>query len=581
MSSLGKTIGPRLEGALTATTAGSTVNLSWPAATDAVGSASYTLTRTPAFAAAVTTTDLSYADTSASGNPVYAVTVTDARGLTSHPALTAGVTLGTTSELPAFNTATPTKYVAASGNYLGNTAYTTFAAANAAAVPGDVIAVAPGTYTQTALITTSGTALAPITWRAADPLNKPVIDGGYVRPIGWNESGFAAGSNALVWIAASHVVWDSIDVLNSKNHCLIVGPATNNGNFIANINEWYSTVKVLRCNLSGAFDTGFTTFNVDGAYVGGCTILDTQRRVYRADGNLSGWGMGVLMMGRNGSLIECTVGQASGEGIHAGHHISFGAGAHIQAENLTIRKCIVFDTWSALLYVTNVDGGTFDRNLFFKTNDTRYWQFAGAGYPKTGVEFGSESGSFGNPPGSNGLIGSRNVAFTNNVITGCTRNLYFSDWTGQTFSNITLAHNTIFRVVGGSFPGGGTCLRNAQTNLTSVTFRNNLIFDASGRVCDNWNSMLGTNVNSHNLWSHAPPANISGSSQVVTTSPGLNNAAYAVTNTYPAVPTFNTDVFRITGASAANNAGIALAGVTVDYFGNARTSADIGAHTVN
>ncbi len=584
MSSLGKTIGPRLEGALTANaTGGSNVSLAWPAATDAVGTPTYTLTRTPAFSGSVTTTALTYTDTTASGNPVYSVTVTDARGLTSSPALAAGVTLSTGSELPAFNTATPTKYVAASGNYLGNSAYTTFAAANAAAVPGDVIAVAPGTYTQTALITTSGTALQPITWRAADPLDKPVIDGQNVRPVGWNESGFAAGSSSLVSIAASHIVWDSIDVVNSRGFGIITGPANNNGSFIADINQWFFNISVLRTRIIGMDGVSLRTFNVDGAYFGGCTILDAQRPFYRADGfpeDNPTWGMAVSLMGKNVSMVECTVGQSSGEGIHAGHHISFGAGAFIQAENLTVRKCTIFDCWSAPLYISNVDGGAFDRNLIFMSSDTRYWQYGASGYPRFCVDFGSESGAFGNPTPPNGLIGSRNLTFTNNVLTGALQCLVFTEWPGQQFSNITIANNTIYRSVGGTFPSGATCVRNEHTNLTNLTFRNNLIYDADGRVCNEWNAMLGTNTVSHNLWSHAPPANISGSNQVVTTSPGLNNAGYGVSNTFPAVPTFNTDAFRILTNSPANDAGIALAGVTLDYFGNSRTSADIGAHTV-
>lgn len=578
-----------MSGSLVATTAGSTVNLAWPAATDAVGAVAYTITRSPPFPAPVVTSGLTYADTAASGSPTYSVTATDARGLTSHPAIGAGVALGSASELPPFNAATPTKYVATSGNYLGNPAFTTFAAANAAAVPGDVIAVAPGSYAITAVITTSGTALNPITWRAADPLNKPVIDGQNARPVGWNESGGVTGSASLVSIAASHVVWDSIDIANSRGFGMVTGPANNNGSFLDDVNQWFTNVTVLRTNIIAMDGVSFRTMNVDGCYIGGCTILDAQRPYYRADGfpeDNPTWGMAVSLMGRNVTMVECTVGQSSGEGIHAGHHISFNKitdpvrDAFIQVENLVLRNCVVFDCWSAPLYVSNVDGGVIERCLFYMSSDTRYWQYAAAGYPRFCVDFGSESGVFGNPTPPNGLIGSRNLAFRNNVMTGALECLVFTQWAGQQFSNIAIENNTIFRSVAGSFPAGATCLRNDHTNLTNLTFRNNLIFDANGRVCDRWNAMLGTNTISHNLWSHAPPANISGSSQIVTTSPGLNNGTYGVTNVFPAVPTFNTDAFRITGASAANNTGVAIPAVTVDYFGNARTTPDIGAHTV-
>lgn len=93
MSSIRKTIGPRLTGALSVTAVGTTVTLSWPQATEAVGAVTYTVTRVPAFASPVTTSATTYVDTTASGNPQYSVTATDSRGLTSSPALTGGAVI--------------------------------------------------------------------------------------------------------------------------------------------------------------------------------------------------------------------------------------------------------------------------------------------------------------------------------------------------------------------------------------------------------------------------------------------------------------------------------------------------------
>jgi hypothetical protein len=251
------------------------------------------------------------------------------------------------SEVPDFNTATPTKYVSKSGSVNGQFAYTTIQAAVNAAVPGDIIAVAPDTYNETVLVTTSGTQSQPIYIQALNPNNRPIIDGQMILPIGWNESNFQTGSTHMVAIAASHIVWDSIDIINSRIQGMNVGPADNNGYFLQNVNTWFSNVRVYRTRIEKCNNRGFQTINTDGVTLGGCTVRETCRgndTLWNSTTqNPSGWTAAVQVCGKNVSIIETTVAQALGEGIHAGNHINYGAGAFIQAENMVIRNCRIFE----------------------------------------------------------------------------------------------------------------------------------------------------------------------------------------------------------------------------------------------
>jgi hypothetical protein len=497
-----------------------------------------------------------------------------------------------------FNTATPTKYVSQSGSVNGIPAYTTIQAAVNAAVPGDIIAVAPGTYYETVLITNSGTITSPIYIQALNPNNKPIIDGQDVRPSGTMSNG---ASGRLVCISASHIVWDSIDIMNSASQLMTIGPSSfNNGFFLQSyeINTWYANVKVLRSRIEKSNGRGFHTMNTDGVILGDCKLTETCRwdnvnGVYQDVFNSTtvqpqNWASAVSVMGKNVSVIECIIGQTIGEGIHAGGHISQGAGAFIQVENFIIRNCRVFDTWSSPLYVAAVDGGTFERNVFYNTGDTRFWygRSGNPQYPPSTVLFASEGGRPGSgAPWSTGYIGSKNVTFRNNIAIGGLRCLGFGLEPGQLYQGIKIQNNTFFGAQPGTYSPGSGAIFNGMTNLTDLTLENNIIYDASGRVVASdpgWAPTLGTTVIRNNLWSHAPPALLTGTNSIVNLNAGLTNPSYLPNNPWPNLPVFDTNAFKLLSNSPAIGAGI-LNGITVDFFGSTRssTSMDIGAHTVN
>lgn len=502
---------------------------------------------------------------------------------------------GAASEVPAFNTTTPNKVVNPALTPNGTTVFRTIQAAVDTITLNDVIGVAPGTYNETVLVTRSGTAAAPVYIQALDPNNKPVIDGQMTLPVGWNESGFKAGSSNLVSIAASHIVWDSIDVVNSRIQGMNVGPANNNGYFLQQweIGTWFENVKVLRSRIEKCNNRGIQTLNTDGVVFGGGTIRETCRVSdalwSSTTQNPENWTAAFQACGKNVQILESTIAQALGEGIHAGQHISYGAGAFVQCENLTVRNCRVFDTWSAAIYVTATNGGTIERNVVYQTGDTRFWRgrSAGALYPTYCIHFASEAGrgpEYNPAPWSTGYIGSVNVTVRNNIVSGGLRLIAFTAEPGQLYQNITIEHNTLFGAQGATYPAGSGALCNGMTNLTNLTLRNNLIFDASGRVTASdpgFNAVLGTFTKANNLWSHAPAALLQGTGDVVNVAAGLTNAAYAPTGAWPSISSYDTSAARLQSSSPAVRAG-AVSAVVADFFGSPRgAQPSIGAHELN
>jgi len=494
-----------------------------------------------------------------------------------------------TSELPAFNTQTPTIRVSASGTLGGLSAFTTLQAAFNVANPGDVIAIGPGTYAQRAVMTRSGTAASPIYVRPWDYNSRPTFDGQYSSSVvpGWNAP-FDAGRTQLLSVMANHVTVDGLNFIRSPQGGILVGDAANNGNFTFAISTFYSGNKIIRCSVIGS-ETAFRTINVDGLQVLGCTFLDCQRSFYRADGfpeDNPTWGSAMSLMGKNILLAENTVGQSSGEGIHLGIHIKFGDdNAFTQCENVTLRNNRIFDCWSAPLYISNVDGGVIERNVIYMTNDTRYWQYAANGYPRFAIDISSESGdpSVGGWPPPNGFIGARDLIIRNNIITGALTPLLFNDWPLQATTRVKVLNNTIYRSVGGTFAAGASVIQNAESSLTDITFKNNLVYDAiPAQMCRQWLTPGGTWSRGANLFSTAPPSALSGAGDVITASPGILNPAYTPGGTYPAVVEFDTNNIRLQSGSPALSAGEALADVTNDFFGNPRPTGgaayDIGAH---
>jgi hypothetical protein len=271
-------------------------------------------------------------------------------------------------------------------------------------------------------------------------------------------------------------------------------------------------------------------------------------------------------------------------------HISYGTNAFVQAENLVIRNCRIFDCWASPLYITAVNGGTFERNIVYNTGDTRFW-FGRSGnpqYPPTTVAIGSEAGrgpEYKPAPWSTGFIGGVNIDIQNNVIYGGLRLLGFTFEPSQTWNNVKIRHNTLFGATPGTYSAGSGCLYQGNigggTTISNLTIENNIFYDAGGRVVASdpgWNSVTGPFTKRYNLWSHTPPVALQGTGDVVNSSVGMTNVTYVPAGAWPGISTFDTESFKLTGSSVALAAGVTST-VTNDFFGTARPNPpDIGAH---
>lgn len=513
------------------------------------------------------------------------------------------------TELPPFNTRTPTKYVSLTGSVNGQPAFTTMQAAVETAVPGDVIAIAPGTYPHGFTITTSGTPENRIYIQALDPNNPPLIDGENIRPGNW-EYGVKNKGSAFIRVAASYVTVDSINMVRSNRNFLLVGPWNNNGAFLfsEDINRYYYGVEVLRCSMKDSYIWGVVYINTFDSVFGGNEVVYTCRNQLvdiSKYGNPLTWGAAVLIFGRRVRVLENVIGQVLGEGIHFGQHIDWDprpwaelydpvsdlyvTPQEIQATDCIIRGNELFDCYSGVIYVTSVEGGVIENNLIYNSNDTYtwYWDFDPVtkvrirpSFPYASINIGNEGavnrGVSAAPPTK--FIGSRNLTIRNNVMFNGQRVFYFANWPRNATNNIKVQNNTIFR--GAILPGQyeESLVYNGQSNLTYLTFENNLIFDPRGRAATTWNATPNS-VYRNNLFSSTPAPTMNGANNIVNFNVGIQNTAYSVAAApYPNRPTFDRNAFKLLPGSPAIGAGFPN-GITTDFFGNPRspTSMDIGA----
>lgn len=485
------------------------------------------------------------------------------------------------SEVPGRSATSANKVVDPALTPNGTTIFATLQSAFDTLNPGDVLDIAPGTYSGRVTITRSGTAGNRITVRAQNPASPPVIDGNYTAPAGWDGS---TGSACLLAVQAEYITLDGINVTRSSRFGILCGDCTNNGFFASAPNTFYRGITLIRCSVVGANNNALRTINTDGCEIYGSTFLDSERSAYQANGFLSGWGAGVTLMGKNVTFIENVIGQASGEGLHLGYHGAFGGGngyAHIEATNVVIRANRIFDTWSAPMYVTNVDGGLIERNVVWHTADTRYWYGAVGGYPQYGIDVASESGNTG-VAGFNGFIGARNLVIRNNIATGSRYVFRFVNENTQATNNVRVYNNTFTRVVAGSSGSDNSLTYNGESELSDIYYKNNLHHTANAAELSRlWLTPSGTWSRGTNLWSSTPPAALQGTGDIVTASPGVVNVSYAATGTYPAVSSFAEGNLKLTAGSPAVNAGEVLADVPTDFYGVTRYTGsgfiDIGA----
>lgn len=503
------------------------------------------------------------------------------------------------SEIPAQDTRAPTKYVSASGTLGGFGAYTTLQAAFNAALPGDIIAIGPGTYAERAVLTRSGTAASPIYIKPYDYNDRPTFDGQYSSSVvpGW-QSPYTAGMWCVIGVQAEYVTVDGLNIIRSPNGGIGVGQITNNGNFLSSSDTgvFLRGTRFIRCSVIGS-ETAFRTINVDGCEVFGCTFLDSQQAQYPlGTGRDFTWGSAASLMGKNISMIENTVGRCSGEGIHAGVHIRFGGGdgfAHIQVHKLILRNNRIFDTWSGPMYISNVDAAADDPsivegNVIWMTDNTDYHYNGALGYPAYGIGIGSESPrNDGNTAyGTNFFAGARNMILRNNVVSNALRPFILATESGQDTTNISVLNNTFYQTVPGTAPGVAAVIESYNNGQSNIVFQNNLVTDTTPeRAVRNWQTPNGTWTRGYNLFPQQPPAALQAGTNVISTSPGMVDPTYRPSSGLPGVSAFDTANIKLLTSSPAINVGAVRGEVTTDIFGRTRPTGsgfyDIGAHSLS
>ena len=515
------------------------------------------------------------------------------------------------SALPAFNLTAPNKIVDPTLTANGSPIFSTVQAAVNTANPGDVIGVKnPWTYNEKVYMIRSGTAGNPIYIQKLNPsLANPQIDGAYALP-GPSNSNFASSPNAnlgpypsagsygdwggaegncsLVSINASYVVWDSIDVIRSHQIGVCLGPVSRtNGWFVQDPLEAYTGIKFLRSKVWGARGQGFQVFG-GGAYIGGCSVRETgSTKMYDrlTPVNQFDWGNILGLCGPSITITECELFQSIAEGAQISVQVNpavSGQPVPFQVENLTFTRNRVWDTWSSLLYFWNCNVGVIEQNIFYMTDDRRFWHYGNSAHRL--LDFGSESAQYGLPLPADGYVGSRNLKVRNNIFNGGEQLVQFSEWASQLFDGIDFSNNTLVRAQGNT--GYKALINNFQTTLRNLTLRNNLFHDTAGNMSTQFNSVAGTFTKQSNLWSHTPPTNLQGGSDIVNPNTGLRGPDYAPpTYVWPNQPhPFDATMAKLQETSPAVNAGTIIADLTVDFFGNPRPTYsgkyDIGAHSL-
>jgi hypothetical protein len=452
-----------------------------------------------------------------------------------------------------------TKYVDPSGMLAGNVAYTTFQAGLTSLVAGDTLCVGPGAYHEVLKLTTSGTATAPITIRSYDLVNHAQVDGQYTLPsnpaanaTACSEVGQNPSANqgpyptqacftyaTLVSLVGDHITWLGIDITRSRGRGLIVGnqTATTNNTDIA----------VEGSDIGPERESGGFFFHLTSSRFHGNHVHDTGNfATYSRQVSTLNWGGGFYMddsdhIEVSNNVLDHVWGEALGLGIWHG------------TSNLSVFGNEVYDSFALAVYVQTTQHVVLEKNRIYNTGDPTYYR---NGKPSNCVVIDSEVG-----------LTTSDITIRNNFITGCYGLIQLWQFKpASTYANISIYDNTLVNP-----SAGGSIFHNDMTNLTGLTIVDNLT--AGGAVASGFMSATNMTVH-HNLWPAAPPANLAGTGDVVTATPGLVDASY-----HPTAGLFDTTQFELTASSPAVDTGVDMS-VATDYFGHARPARngfDIGA----
>ncbi len=245
--------------------------------------------------------------------------------------------------------------------------FKTLTAAAKAANPGDVLSILPGVYRERLSCDVPG-----VTWQAANPDDRPAIDGGWDGKS--KESGFAA----LVQINAPDVTISGMVIRNSKGRGVMVAA---------------SGVTVRGCWVDMTWQGALLVGNSTGKPIQNVLIANNEfsnmsQSIFVAGfgggtegGTNGGVNVGVNVLNTIDSIVrDNVVRHGGGEGINVGRG----------SERILVSGNIVYSLNHVELYGNRCLDCIFERNFIFHVEDKKYQ--AKSGDYSAGIVIGDEGG---------------------------------------------------------------------------------------------------------------------------------------------------------------------------------------------
>jgi parallel beta-helix repeat protein len=404
-----------------------------------------------------------------------------------------------------------------------STPWRTLAASVNKLAAGDILLVRGGTYIEKVWLNNSGTASLPITVSAYTG-EFPVIDGNGTLPVGdWD---------GLLGLRGNYLHVSGLEVRNTiaGNHAV--------GVYLIGHDNTISGLNVHNIYYNGILING------DNCIVEDCQLWESCR--VNLNGTQTSWPSG-LTAARDG-VDGITSNAIMRRNIV---HNNWGEGfSTYQANGTIMRDNTVYDNWAMNIYVSDATNVTVERNIVYNTTS-----YSPRGGVLHGITLADEISNGGTIPHS------ANMTIINNFLYRATISAH--SWNEAAagpvgLTNVRIAYNTVVN---------GT-LSTAASNNTGSQIRNNIFTISTGHSVPTSTGITFSN----NAWAATPPSTAAGTGDYV------GNAQVAQTG--PTGPgTLTTNFFKISSTSPVINHGIAMSGITTDYFGITRSNPpDIGGH---
>lgn len=426
------------------------------------------------------------------------------------------------------------------------------------AQPGDVVYVRAGTYHEVVTLRNSGTADQPITI-AAYPGETPVIDGEYTLPTSNSWGGCNNAVNPpkcyhykpLVQVRGNHVVVEGFEIKRSLGRGMLVYAP----------DRRVQHVTVRNNQIHDNRNAGIKVMEADHVLVEGNHVWHsgdyaTNDRSGSPDSDAFNPNLGwpIAVSDRRASHVTY-------RGNHVFENWTEGIGAGLESTDVVVEDNVLYDNRALQIYVQRAQNVVVQRNLAYCTDNPLFWRNDN---PPPGIVLNNEVQFSGNQT-------TKNIKIVNNIVAGCRQNMALWGNKGYTVRNVLVAHNTLVNAHtnDGDQSAVGLVVSNGNV-YENVSIVNNLVHQTSGRIASGGSA--GGITFGHNLWTQSPPSAMVGGGDVVGDPQLVNpNGTLAPGAVQP-------DWYALQGSSIAIDQATAVTEVSVDFFGTARTTPDIGSY---